>query len=145
MKTLIAAVIVGLVVSVAAATATAAPKTRLNIDRAFSVSQPLGSSCAGFFDVTTENVDGWSGRLRESYVFDDPAYMDLAANAHADWSSASGMSYKLRFDGTAAGPAASADASGSVTIRRGDGVTLSGAASYASGESLIFLQDVSCG
>ena len=145
MKPISAAIIVGLVVTVLTATASAAPKTRLNVERAFSVSQPLGSSCAGFFGVTTENVEGWSGRLRESYVFDDPAYLDLAADARANWTSPTGMSFKLRFDGMAAGPSASADANGSVTIRRGDGMTLAGVASYTSGESLIFLQDVGCG
>jgi hypothetical protein len=128
-----------------AAPAFARPQSHVNDDRDFRVSQTFSTTCAGFFTVAGENIEGWSGRLHEKYTVEAPVYLDVSAKVNASWTDpTTGLDYRLRFSGSSAGPSLSPDAAGDVEINRSDGRTLSGSATYISGESLIFLQTVSC-
>jgi hypothetical protein len=115
-------------------------------DRAtFRVSQTVAPSCAGFFSSPVETIEGWSGELHETATFNDPLYTDIKVVVNGTFTDATtGLSYRIHFNGRAAGPTLYLLAPGDVTIRRSDGRTLQGAAEFVGDMDLVNLDSVAC-
>jgi hypothetical protein len=130
---------------VLAAPVLANPLDRGHDRQTFSVGQPLGVGCAGFFTSGVPTIDGWEGQLHQSWTLDGPFYSDISIAVHGTWTDpVSGLGYRIRFKGEAAGPMTFVLAAGDVDIRRSDGSTLTGAAEFIGDAGLVNLNSVTC-